>query len=102
MNKPFLEPFICLSIPVEKEWDHKLAETRTDLCGCVFEIEQGIIVCVKRCPKHSRPKRKRPLRAKAECVRPWKVESEIFLMGTEIYPLMDTSKNGYTELTWII
>jgi len=48
--------------------DCNLVETRTDLCGCVFEIQEGIMVCVKRCPKHSRPKRKRPFRAKAECV----------------------------------
>ncbi|MCW4016269.1 MAG: hypothetical protein NWF06_07860 [Candidatus Bathyarchaeota archaeon] len=47
-----------------------MVDRRTDLCGCVFEIEEGIMVCVKRCPKHSRPKRKRPFRAKAECVRP--------------------------------
>jgi hypothetical protein len=47
-----------------------VVEKKTDLCGCVFEIEKGIMVCVKRCPKHSRPKRKRPFRSKAECVRP--------------------------------
>ena len=47
-----------------------LVDKKTDLCGCVFEIEKGIMVCVTRCPKHTRPKRKRPFRAKAECVRP--------------------------------
>jgi hypothetical protein len=50
--------------------EYTLVERRTDLCGCVFEIQEGIMVCVKRCPKHSRPKKKRPFRAKAECVRP--------------------------------
>jgi hypothetical protein len=47
-----------------------LVETRKDLCGCIFEIQEGMMVCVKRCQRHSRPKRKRPFRAKAECVRP--------------------------------
>jgi len=47
-----------------------LTETLTDICGCVFEVQKGIFVCVKRCPKHSKPKPKRPYRPKAECVRP--------------------------------
>jgi len=45
-----------------------MADRRTDLCGCVFEIQKGIMVCVKRCLKHSKPKKRRPFRAKAECV----------------------------------
>ena len=47
-----------------------MVETRIDLCGCVLEIQEGIMVCVKRCQKHSKPKKKRPFRAKAECVIP--------------------------------
>ena len=49
---------------------YNLVEQRTDICGCIFDIQQGIMVCVKRCSKHSKPKRKRPFRPKAECVRP--------------------------------
>ena len=41
-----------------------------ELLNIVFEIQKGIMVCVKRCPKHSSPKKRRPFRAKAECVRP--------------------------------
>ncbi|MCK4478280.1 hypothetical protein KAU88_07115 [Candidatus Bathyarchaeota archaeon] len=41
-----------------------------DVCGCVWEIQGDVWVCVKRCRKHSKPKKKRPFRAKAECVRP--------------------------------
>jgi len=47
----------------------KKSEKLTDLCGCVWEIQEGIWVCVKRCPKHSKPKSKRPYRSKAESVR---------------------------------
>ena len=36
------------------------SEKLTDLCGCVWEIQEGIWVCGKRCPKHSKPKSKRP------------------------------------------
>jgi hypothetical protein len=47
----------------------KKSEKLTDLCGCVWEIQEGVWVCVKRCPKHSKPKSKRPYRPKAESVR---------------------------------
>jgi hypothetical protein len=47
----------------------KKSEKLTDLCGCVWEIQEGIWVCVKRCPKHSKPRSKRPYRPKAESVR---------------------------------
>ena len=45
------------------------SEKLTDLYGCIWEIQEGIWVCVKRCSKHSKPKSKRPYRPKAESVR---------------------------------
>jgi hypothetical protein len=67
-----LETFYMTVVSTNRETsgDYTLVERRTDICGCVFEIQEGIMVCVKRCKKHSRPKRKRPFRSKAECVRP--------------------------------
>jgi hypothetical protein len=47
----------------------KKSEKLTDLCGCVWEIQEDIWVCVKHCHKHSKPKSKRPHRPKAESVR---------------------------------
>lgn len=47
----------------------KKSEKLTDLCGCVWDIQEGIWVCVKRCSKHSKPKPKRAYRPKAESVR---------------------------------
>ncbi|UCG36343.1 MAG: hypothetical protein JSV64_06965 [Candidatus Bathyarchaeota archaeon] len=42
---------------------------KRDLCGCVWEIKEGVWICVKRCGKHRKPKKKPPKRPKAECVR---------------------------------
>ena len=44
-------------------------EKLTDLCGCEWEIREGIWICVKRCLKHSKKKSRRPFRPKAESVR---------------------------------
>jgi hypothetical protein len=71
MEKAFLEHFYMKVVSTKQILGIcKVVERRTDICGCVFEIREGIMVCVKRCKKHSRPKKKRPFRAKAECVRP--------------------------------
>ena len=67
--KDLVNIFYSVTPSNKNDWDY-IGWQRRDLCGCVYEIQEGIMVCVKRCKKHSRPKRKRPFRAKAECVRP--------------------------------
>ena len=47
----------------------KKSERIADLCGCIWEIQEDIWVCVVRCRKHKKPKSKRPYRPKAESVR---------------------------------